>query len=109
MAKYSSLLVRQAVKKYMALAVAPCRQSVGKREPGPRGGISLDSLQRILGYSTGRMFKWYILRGMSGCTGICELRVEDLVVEILDLGVLRNQPKSREHGLLCYPFRKQTS
>ena len=85
-------MVRQGVKKYMVLAVAPCRQSVGKGTLGQQGGITPKSHGETLGYSTGRMLTMYIMRGRSGYTGICELRKDYHVVEILDLGASRNLP-----------------
>ena len=87
---YISPIVRQAIKKYMVLAVAPYQRSVRKGTPGPLSGITPNSHHKTLGYSTGRMLNIYTIGGTSGYIGICELRKEHHVVKILDLGALRN-------------------
>ena len=53
----------------MVLVAAHRRQSVGKGTPGLRNGNARESRGIILEYSTGRMFKMYIMRISNGMLG----------------------------------------
>ena len=90
----------------MVLVVAYCRQSVRQCAPRPRSGIALKSRGKSLEYSTGRTFRIYIMRGSNGVLKYCKIREDYIIVKIRVPARWEINTRSREHSLLCDPFRK---